>query len=237
MRNLIVIPTYNESENVKLLIEQIFKLPITVDILVVDDNSPDGTSELVEELIQRYSRLYLMRRKKKEGLGTAYRVGFIYALERGYDNVIQMDADLSHDHSELPAMLENLKQYDLVIGSRYIQGVSVVHWPLSRLFLSYGANLYTRFITGMPVHDSTSGFKAWRSDILKTIDLDRIRSQGYAFQIEMNFRAWKLNYKIKEQPIIFYDRVEGKSKMSKKIIWEAVVMVWVLKVRSLFRRL
>lgn len=237
MRNLVVIPTYNESENVKTLIENIFQLPITVDILVVDDNSPDGTGELVEELIQRYSRLYLMKREQKEGLGTAYRVGFIYALERGYDCIIQMDADLSHNHEEIPTMFENLKQYDLVIGSRYIQGVSVVHWPLSRLILSYGANLYTRFITGMPIHDSTSGFKAWRSEVLKAIDLDKVRSQGYAFQIEMNFRAWKNHCTIKEQPIIFYDRIEGKSKMSRKIIWEAVLMVWLLKIRSIFRLL
>ncbi len=237
MRNLVVIPTYNESENVKTLVEQIFQLPVTVDILVVDDNSPDGTSELVEELIQRYSRLYLMRRNAKEGLGTAYRVGFTYALEREYDNVIQMDADLSHDHEEIPRMLDNLKNYDLVIGSRYIQGVSVVHWPLSRLFLSYAANLYSRVVTGMPIHDGTSGFKAWRCDVLKQIDLGKVRSQGYAFQIEMNFRAWKLNCKIKEQPIIFYDRVEGRSKMSKSIIWEAVYMVWALKFRGILRRL
>ncbi|MBS1272489.1 MAG: Polyprenol monophosphomannose synthase [Candidatus Marinimicrobia bacterium] len=237
MRNLIVIPTYNESENIKDLIEQIFKLPITTDILIVDDNSPDGTGELIEELILRYSRLYLMKRNEKEGLGTAYKVGFTYALERGYDNIVQMDADLSHDPEEIPTMLEELKSYDLVIGSRYNRGVSVVHWPIRRLILSYGANLYTRIITGMPVTDGTSGFKAWRSDVLKTIELDRVSSQGYSFQIEMNFRAWKNNFKIKEHPIIFHDRVVGKSKMSKKIILEAVYKVWSIKLRSIFRRL
>lgn len=237
MRNLVVIPTYNESENIKMLVEQIFQLPITIDVLVVDDNSPDGTSELVQEMIQDYSRLYLMRRTDKEGLGTAYRAGFIYALEREYDNVLQMDADLSHDPEELPEMIEELKEYDLVIGSRYSQGVSVVHWPISRLILSYCANLYTRLITGMPVKDGTSGYKAWRSDVLRTIDLTRVSSQGYSFQIEMNFRAWKNGYKIKESPIIFHDRVEGRSKMSRKIIFEAVFMVWRLKIRSIFRRL
>jgi len=235
VRNLVVIPTYNESENIKTLIERIFQLPITVDILVVDDNSPDGTGEFVEELIQRYSRLYLMKRKNKEGLGTAYRVGFTYALERDYDAVVQIDADLSHDPEDIPEMLEDLKTYDLVIGSRYSQGVSVVHWPLSRLVLSYTANLYTRFITGLPVYDCTSGFKAWRSDVLETIDLERVGSQGYGYQIEMNFRAWKNNCTIKELPIIFYDRVEGKSKMSRKIIWEAVFMVWGIKMRSILR--
>lgn len=237
MRNLVVIPTYNESENVKILVEQIFQLSVTVDVLVVDDNSPDGTAELVQEMIQNHPRLYLMRRTDKEGLGTAYRAGFIYALEREYDNILQMDADLSHNPDEIPEMLELLKEYDLVIGSRYSRGVSVVHWPISRLILSYSANLYTRIITGMPVKDSTSGFKAWRRDVLETIDLNRVNSQGYSFQIEMNFRAWKNKYKIKEKPIIFYDRVEGKSKMSKKIVFEAVFMVWRLKFNSLFRRL
>jgi len=237
VRNLVVIPTYNESENVKTLVEQIFKLPVTVDILVVDDNSPDGTGELVEEMILRYSRLYLMHRKGKEGLGTAYCAGFQYALERGYDNVIQMDADQSHDPNAIPEMLENLKKYELVIGSRYNHGVSVVHWPIRRLILSYGANVYTRIITGMPLKDSTSGFKAWRTEVLKTIDLDRVSSQGYSFQIEMNFRAWKNGFSIKEQSIIFYDRMVGKSKMSRRIIFEAVFMVWTMKLKSMFRRL
>lgn len=237
MRNLVVIPTYNESENIKDLVEQIFKLPITTDILVVDDNSPDGTGELIEEMILRYSRLYLMKRKDKDGLGTAYKVGFIYALERGYDNIIQMDADLSHNPEEIPPMIEELKEYDLVIGSRYTHGVSVVHWPIRRLILSYGANVYTRIITGMPVKDSTSGFKAWRADVLKTIDLAQVSSEGYSFQIEMNFRAWKNKFTIKEHSIIFHDRVVGKSKMSRKIIFEAVFKVWALKFRSIFRRL
>jgi len=237
VRNLVVIPTYNESENIKHLVQEIFKLPVTLDVLVVDDNSPDGTSELIQEMIQNNSRLYLMMRHAKEGLGTAYCSGFTYALERDYDNIIQMDADLSHDPEAIPEMLEQLKEYDLVIGSRYKRGVSVVHWPIRRLILSYGANVYTRIITGLPLKDSTSGFKAWRSEVLRTIDLTKVRSGGYAFQIEMNYRAWKNKFKITEQPIIFHDRMVGKSKMSKSIILEAVFMVWMIKLRGMFRRL
>ncbi|MBD3274117.1 MAG: glycosyltransferase [Candidatus Marinimicrobia bacterium] len=237
MRNLVVVPTYNESENIKKLVDAIFDLPVTTDILVVDDNSPDGTSEFVEELIQDNPRLYLMKRESKDGLGTAYRVGFTYALEREYDTVVQIDADLSHDPADIPDMLNQLKDYDLVIGSRYTRGVSVVHWPIRRLILSYWANLYTRIITGLPVKDSTSGFKAWRAEVLQTLDLYRVKSQGYAFQIEMNYRAWKNGYKIKEKPIIFHDRLEGKSKMSKRIIFESVFRVWTIKIRGMFGRL
>ena len=237
MRNLVVVPTYNESENIKKLVDSIFDLPVTTDILVVDDNSPDGTSEFVEELIQDNPRLYLMKRESKDGLGTAYRVGFTYALEREYDTVVQIDADLSHDPADIPDMLSKLKDYDLVIGSRYTRGVSVVHWPIRRLILSYWANLYTRIITGLPVKDSTSGFKAWRTEVLQAIDLYRVKSQGYAFQIEMNYRAWKNGYKIKEKPIIFHDRIEGKSKMTKRVIVESVFRVWTIKFRGMFGRL
>jgi dolichol-phosphate mannosyltransferase len=237
MKTLVVIPTYNEAKNIKRLIEEIFKLDLDINILIIDDNSPDGTGNIVEELVKRDHKINLIKREGKMGLGTAYVAGFKYAIENKYDYVFEMDADFSHDPKEIPNFLEKIKEYDLVIGSRYIKGVNVVNWPLRRLILSYGANIYTRFITGIPIKDSTSGYKCYRREVLESIDLNSIHSGGYSFQIEMNYKTWKKNFKIAEIPIIFVDRTEGKSKMSKKIVREAIYLVWKLRLLSIFKKL
>ena len=234
MKTLVISPTYNERKNIKLLVDMVLGNYPDFDLLIIDDSSPDGTSEKVKDLQSKYENLYLEIRGKKSGLGTAYIYGFKWALDHKYDRIVQMDADLSHNPMDLPMLVKNLDEYDLVIGSRYIKGISVVNWPLRRLMLSYGANTYSRIITGMPIMDGTGGFKAWKSEVLSDIDLDSVRSQGYSFQIEMNFRAWIKNYKIKEVPIIFSDRTIGQSKMSKKIVYEAIFMVWRLRIWKIF---
>ena len=236
-KKLIIVPTYNEIENIEKLIKQINKIDPSADILIVDDNSPDGTGEQVIKLTDEFRNLFLIQREGKFGLGTAYVAGFKYALQRGYEFIFQMDADFSHDPHEIPNFLEAINRADLVIGSRYIKGVNVVNWPLSRLLLSIFANKYTRIVTGLPLQDSTGGYKCFRREVLEAINLEEIRSGGYSFQIEMNFKAWKLGFQLKEIPIIFIDRAVGKSKMSKQIIREAVWMVWKLKFKSLLGRL
>jgi dolichol-phosphate mannosyltransferase len=234
MKTLVISPTYNERKNIKHLVATVLDNYPDYDLLIIDDNSPDGTSDKVIDLQSKYKNLYLEIRKTKLGLGTAYIYGFKWALDHNYDRIVQMDADLSHNPKDLPMLVEQLNENDLVIGSRYIKGISVVNWPLRRLMLSYGANTYSRIITGMPIMDGTGGFKAWKSEVLSDIDLDSVRSQGYSFQIEMNFRAWIKNYKIKEVPIIFSDRTIGQSKMSKKIVYEAIFMVWRLRIWKIF---
>ena len=235
MKTLIISPTYNERKNIKQLVNMVIGENPELHLLIVDDNSPDGTGEEVKKLQTEYKNLFLETRPKKSGLGTAYIFGFKWALEKKYDNIIQMDADLSHNPKDLPRMVNNLQKYDLVIGSRYINGISVVNWPLRRLMLSYGANAYSRVITGMPIMDGTGGFKAWKSSVLSSIDLDSVKSQGYSFQIEMNFRAWVKKFNIKEIPIIFSDRTIGQSKMSKTIVYEAIFMVWRLRIWKIFK--
>ena len=234
MKILIISPTYNEVKNIQSLVEQIFKLDPSYHLLVIDDNSPDGTAGKVKELKSVFDNLHLEERPKKAGLGTAYKFGFNWALKNGYDAVVQMDADLSHDPNDVPRLISQLKHHDLIIGSRYVEGVSVVNWPIRRLILSYGANIYSSFITGMPINDGTGGFKAWSSSILQRIELKKVKSQGYSFQIEMNFRAWRLGARIKEEPIIFVDRTIGESKMSKTIMYEAIWMVWRLRIWKIF---
>lgn len=229
MKSIVVIPTYNEAENIENLIKQIHSLLPEIHILVVDDNSPDGTGKIVQDLKANDDRIHLKERPGKMGLGTAYCDGFKYALDLGYEAICEMDADFSHDPAELLNFFKEFPNYDLMIGSRYIKGVNVINWPLSRLLLSYGANLYTKIITGMPINDATGGFKCFRASKLAEIDLDTIKSNGYGFQIEMNFRMWKNGARIKEIPIIFVDRRSGVSKMNKKIIYEAVFLVWKLK--------
>lgn len=237
MKRIVIIPTYNEKANVGNLIRDIRNLDLNpLDILIVDDNSPDGTADLIRDMQKNDKGLHLIVRPGKLGLGTAYIKGFHYALDHGYDLIAQMDADYSHDPKDLVKLFKAAEEYDWVIGSRYVTGINVVNWPLNRLILSYGANWYTRLITGLPIKDGTAGFKCWQSTVLKNIDLDTIKSQGYSFQIEMNFRAWKKGYRFHEVPIIFVDRTVGQSKMSKKIIREAVLMVWKLKLNSLFHR-
>ena len=235
MKTLIISPTYNERKNIKQLVDMVIGENPELHLLIVDDNSPDGTGQKVKKLQTEYKNLFLETRPKKSGLGTAYIFGFKWALEKNYDNIIQMDADLSHNPKDLPRMVNNLQKYDLVIGSRYINGISVVNWPLRRLMLSYGANAYSRVITGMPIMDGTGGFKAWKSSVLSSIDLDSVKSQGYSFQIEMNFRAWVKKFNIKEIPIIFSDRTIGQSKMSKTIVYEAIFMVWRLRIWKIFK--
>lgn len=232
-KTLIIIPTYNEMDNIKTLLHDLLELYPNANILIVDDNSPDGTAKYVEQKGSQDKRIHLLKREKKMGLGTAYVAGFKYMLENGYDNAVQMDADYSHDPKDIARFMNRLKEADLVIGSRYITGVNVVNWPMSRLLLSYFANMYSKIITGLPVKDGTGGFKVFKRKVLEAIDLDKIKSNGYSFQIEMNFKAWKKGFKIVEEPIVFTDRVQGKSKMNKKIVLEAVFMVWKLRLYSI----
>jgi dolichol-phosphate mannosyltransferase len=236
-RALVVIPTYNEAANVRNLIPEILRMDSGLEILVVDDSSPDGTADVVKELMASDPRVHLVQRQEKSGLGTAYVVGFRYAIEHCFDYVFEMDADHSHDARELPNFLAMMNEYDLVIGSRYRNGVRVLNWPVQRLLLSYFANVYTRLITGLPVKDATGGFKCFRRKVLESIDLDSVKSNGYAFQIEMTYKAWKKGFRVHEIPIVFMDRRVGTSKMSKRIVYEAVFMVWKLRLRSLFGRL
>lgn len=234
---LVIIPTYNEAENIPRLIPAVLRQAPNIDILVVDDGSPDGTGKLVKEIMATNPRVNIMERAGKQGLGTAYVAGFKYAIRNGYDFVFEMDADFSHDPNDLPRFLEKITDYDLVIGSRYINGVRVLNWPMNRLLLSYSANVYTNIITGLPVRDATGGFKCYRVEALKTIDLDKIKSNGYAFQIEISFKVWKKGYRLVEIPIIFLDRRSGVSKMSRSIIYEAMFMLWKLRLRSILNRL
>ncbi len=234
---LVIIPTYNELENLPTLLPQVLEQDERIEILVVDDNSPDGTADYVAGESKSNSRIHLLKREKKLGLGTAYIAGFKYAMQHSYSYIFEMDADFSHDPKEIPNFLKEIENYDLVLGSRYISGVNVINWPMRRLFLSYAANVYTRVITGLPIKDATGGYKCFRRKVLEAIDLDQVKSNGYAFQIEMTFKAWKKGFRIKEIPIIFVDRTKGKSKMSRKIVREAVFMVWKLRCLSILRLL
>lgn len=230
MKPIVVIPTYNEQENIRKLVEIILKLEPRFSIIIVDDNSPDGTGKTADELkSENPDRVFIIHRSGKMGLGRAYIDGFKYALSLGADYIFEMDADFSHSPEKLPVFLKEIQDADIVIGSRYINGVSVINWPLRRLFLSVLASYYVRFITGMRLYDNTTGFKCFKKKVLENINLDAIKSNGYSFQIEMNYRAQKKGFKIKEVPIIFIDRHSGSSKMSKAIIREAIVMVWKLK--------
>ncbi len=229
MKGVVVVPTYNERENIEELIEKTLSTSPDIDILIVDDNSPDGTGEIAEKIAKENPRVKVLHRPGKMGLGSAYVEGFKWALEKGYDFIMEMDADFSHNPEDIPRFIEKIKEYDLVIGSRYTDGVSVVNWPISRLLLSYFANIYARTVTGVPIMDLTGGFKCFRRKVLESINLDTIMSDGYAFQIEMNYRAYKKGFKITEIPIIFIERRAGSSKMSKKIVWEAFWLVWKLR--------
>jgi dolichol-phosphate mannosyltransferase len=237
-RALVIVPTYNERENISRLIETVLAQDERLEVLVVDDGSPDGTGEIVDRIITTNRRVHIHRRPKKLGLGTAYLAGFRWAIERQYDLMLEMDADFSHDPAHLPEFLRAAERADVVLGSRYREGkVTVVNWPIGRLILSYYANVYARVVTGLPVWDGTGGFKCFRRKVLETIDLNAVRSNGYAFQIEMSFRAWKRGFKIVEIPIVFVDRTEGTSKMSGSIVGEAVWMVPRLRLMAIFGRI
>ena len=237
MKSLIIVPTYNELENIRRLLPELMALGPDIRVLVVDDNSPDGTGRLADELAAENERITVLHRPGKLGLGSAYVAGFKYAIQQDVDCVFEMDADFSHDPAMIPKFIEQIESCDVVIGSRYISGINVVNWPMSRLLLSYFANIYTRVITGMTIRDTTSGYKCFRREVLENLDLDDVRSDGYAFQIEMNFRCWRKGYRIREIPIIFVDRRSGTSKLSQGVINEAVWIVWWLRLQRLFRRI
>ena len=229
-RALVIIPTYNERDNIIKLLDAVLGQDPTLEVLVVDDGSPDGTGDIVDARSTSDPRVHIIHREKKLGLGTAYLAGFAWALSRDYAYVFEMDADFSHDPQHIPQFLASIADADLVIGSRYRDGrVTVVNWPIGRLLLSYFANVYARFVTGLPIWDSTAGYKCFRRAVLEAIDLKDVRSNGYAFQIEMHFRVWRKKFRVVEIPIVFVDRTEGSSKMSKKIVREAVWMVWRLR--------
>ena len=238
MKRLVIIPTYNEKANIEKLIKDIQLLNIgNLHILIIDDNSPDGTGEIIKNMQKNNDNIIIIEREGKLGLGTAYIRGFKYALKNNYDQIAQMDADYSHDPKDLIKLFKAVKKYDWAIGSRYKSGINVVNWPMSRLILSYGANIYSRIITGMKIKDSTAGFKCWNKNVLTKIKLDEVKSHGYSFQIEMNFRAWKAGFKFVEVPIVFTDRTLGESKMSKHIVHEAIFMVWKLKYWSITKKI
>lgn len=237
--SLVIIPTYNEIENIEKIVKTVFSLPRKFHILIVDDQSPDGTAQVVQQLMERYTdQLFLLQRAKKEGLGIAYIAGFRWVLQRSYQFIFEMDADFSHNPNDLIRLHNACDRhgFDVAIGSRYITGVNVVNWPISRVILSWGASKYVRWITGMPIHDTTSGFICYRREVLEKINLDQIQFVGYAFQIEMKFKSYLHQFKITEIPIIFTDRTKGQSKMSKGIISEAVFGVIAMKWKSMFHK-
>ena len=238
--SLVIIPTYNEAHNISRLIDEVMNLEEKIDVLIVDDGSPDGTIDKVNKKKNQYpDRIFTIEREGKQGLGTAYVAGFIYALDNGYVYICEMDADFSHNPVDLPKLVNTIKsgEADVAVGSRYSKGISIVNWPLRRLILSYAANVYARTITGLPIKDTTAGFKCIHRDVLEAVDLQKIKSNGYAFQIEIHFRAWKAGFRLKEVSIIFREREEGVSKMSKSIVREAIWRVWTLKLRSMFGKL
>lgn len=226
---LVIIPTYNERDNIRKVVPRILAQDPRLDVLVIDDNSPDGTGDIADTLAVDEPRVHVMHRPGKLGLGTAYKQGFKFGLDRSYALMFEMDADMSHDPRHLPEFLELAADHDLVIGSRYLRGVTVVNWPMKRLLLSFMANKYARFVTGLRLNDLTSGYKCYRREVIEKLDLDAIRSNGYAFQIETVFRAWRLGFRLVETPIVFVDRDIGVSKMDQKIIREAVWMVWRMR--------
>ena len=235
MKVLAISPTYNEKKNISELINRISKLPLDIDLLIIDDNSPDGTADIIKTIMSENKSIHLLEREKKLGLGTAYCEGFQWALERGYDLIVQIDADLSHNPDDILRMVEMSNSSDLVIGSRYIGGVNVINWPMRRLLLSYFANLYAKLLIQFPIKDSTGGFKCFQRKVLQSMDLKMINSQGYSFQIEINFLAWIKGFKIKEIPIVFTDRTVGESKMNRSIVIEAIWMVPKLLIRKIFK--
>ncbi len=234
---LVVVPTYNEVENIPRLIPAVLAQRGDIHVLIVDDNSPDGTAAVVRKMQRGNTRIHLLERAGKMGLGTAYVAGFKFALQHDFAFVFEMDADFSHDPNEILNFLAAAEKHDLVIGSRYTNGVRVLNWPMRRLLLSYYANIYTRIMTGLPLHDATGGFKCYRRAVLESIDLDGIRSNGYAFQIEISYKAWKKGFRLVEIPIVFLDRSVGTSKMSRHIVYEALFMLWRLRFRSIFNKL
>jgi len=236
LKTIVVVPTYNEKDNVAALAASVLVQHPDIHILFVDDNSPDGTGRIIDDLASENNRIHVLHREGKLGLGSAYREGFKAALAMGADYIMEMDADFSHDPGSLPLFMSAIKESDLVIGSRYLNGVSVVNWPIRRLILSYFASVYTRWVTGLQLHDCTSGFKCFRRSTIESIDLDTVKSDGYSFQIEMNYRCMENGLKITEIPIVFIDRHAGSSKMSRRIVREAVFMVWKLRLQSLFSR-
>ena len=236
-RALIIFPTYNERENIEKIVHAVLPLDPRIHVLIVDDNSPDGTGDIADRLAEAQEKVFVLHRQNKEGLGRAYIAGFRWAIDQKFDYIFEMDADFSHGPEYIKDFLREIKEYDLVLGSRYISGVNVINWPIMRLLLSYYANVYTRIVTGLPLRDATGGFKCFRREVLEAIDLDEVHANGYSFQIEMSMRAWKKGFKLKEIPIVFVDRVAGTSKMSKKIVREAIWMVWRLRLKSMFGKL
>jgi dolichol-phosphate mannosyltransferase len=233
-RALIIFPTYNERDNIEKIVHAVLPMDPRIHVLIVDDNSPDGTGEIADRLASQEPKVQVLHRERKEGLGRAYIAGFKWAIEQKFDFIFEMDADFSHGPEYLKDFLKEIQSHDLVIGSRYISGVNVINWPMSRLLLSYFANKYTRIVTGLRLYDATGGYKCFRREVLEAINLDEVHSTGYSFQIEMSMRAWKKGFRMKEIPIIFYERRAGTSKMSKRIVREAIWMVWLLRIKAVF---